>query len=330
MLSIISRLSGLQKLPLDCAAEDLEAGDIIHVETPQNPSGEAVSISTYAEKAHSRGAFLLVDATFGPPGLQDPFEWGADIVMHSGTKYLGGHSDMLCGVLAVRRDDWFWGLREDRCYLGSVMGSFEGWLGLRSLRTLELRVQRQSTNAEKLIKWLFALLHPDQPRRGSAALVGQDSSLSSANSAMVTKVLRGVEKHAWLQQFELEDTSTTTTNSSTNYSSNEHSDHSSADDKNWLMKQMPSGFGPVFAITMQSEGLAKRLPGKLRFFHHATSLGGVESLIEWRHMTDKRCDPRLLRLSIGVEDWQDLRDDLLRVFAELAGEEGEEGIKSMG
>ena len=105
VIGLLSKLSSLQKLPLDCPTEDLHPGDVIHLETPLNPTGEALSIAYYAEKAHSRGAHLIVDATFGPPGLQDPFLWGADIVLHSGTKYLGGHSDMLCGVLSVKRED---------------------------------------------------------------------------------------------------------------------------------------------------------------------------------------------------------------------------------
>lgn len=129
VISVISRLSGLQKLPLDCAAEDLDAGDVILLETPINPYGTAFSIEEYAKKIHSRGGYLIVDSTFGPPGMQDPFAWGADVVMHSGSKYFGGHSDMLCGVLAVRRDDWKRQLLEDRIALGNVMGNLRvGWV----------------------------------------------------------------------------------------------------------------------------------------------------------------------------------------------------------
>ncbi|KAJ8127300.1 hypothetical protein O1611_g6337 [Lasiodiplodia mahajangana] len=83
---------------------------------------------------------------------------------------------------------------------------------------------------------------------------------------------------------------------------------------------MPNGFGPVFALYMKDASDAKKLPSKLELFHHATSLGGVESLIEWRSMTDASVDKRLLRLSIGVEGWEDLRDDLLHGFEALAKE----------
>lgn len=240
---------------------------MVHLETPVNPTGEAFEIRKYADKAHRRGAWLLVDATFGPPGLQDPFRWGADVVMHSGTKYLGGHSDMLCGVLATRNEKWMAGLRDERVFLGSVMGSLEGWLGVRSLRTLEVRVQRQSSNCEHLVRWLY----------GSAREKGE-----------VADVVEGVS-HASLQQR----------------------------DMGWLKKQMPNGFGPVFAFTMKNEAMAKRLPSRLHLFHHATSLGGVESLIEWRAMSDQTVDKRLLRVSVGLENWEDLRDDLLQGFKSL-------------
>jgi cystathionine gamma-synthase len=261
----------------------LGKGDLVHLETPINPTGEAFSIAKHAERAHARGALLSIDATFGPPGLQDPFAWGADIVMHSGTKYIGGHSDMLCGILATAHSDDGYKrarvLREERLFLGSVMGSLEGWLGVRSLRTLELRVQRQSSNAEKLVKWL-----------------------SESEDQVVKKVVRKVV-HASLQTGDFE----------------------------WLRKQMPNGFGPVFSFYTHTTAQARRLPSNLRLFHHATSLGGVESLIEWRRMSDTGVDDTLLRVSVGVENWEDLKEDLLASFKALVeGEsraEGDSGVQ---
>ena len=288
VIGLHQKMSGTQKLPLACPAGDLHAGDVIHLETPLNPTGEARNIAAYARKAHSRGAYLVVDATFGPPSLQDPFKWGADVVMHSGSKYIGGHSDMLCGVLAVQRKEWFWRLWHERVYLGSTMGSLEGWLGVRSLRTLELRVQRQSQSAGSLVSWLDSLLRPEAPGALAAA---SDASLSSGNSALVRKTVERVQ-HASLQA--------------------QHMD--------WLSKQMPHGFGPVFALWMKNETFAQRLPSKLALFQHATSLGGVESLIEWRQMSDAGCDGRILRVSVGIENWQDLRDDLMQSFKALAEE----------
>ncbi|KAB8251246.1 pyridoxal phosphate-dependent transferase [Aspergillus flavus] len=122
---------------------------------------EAGIIRRSADEAHKRGAYLIIDSTLGPPGLQDPFALGADIIMHSGTKCFGGHYDLLCGTLSIqpaREESWFKTLHEQRTILGSVLGSMEVWLGLRSLRTLELRVRRQSENATALVLWLYECL----------------------------------------------------------------------------------------------------------------------------------------------------------------------------
>lgn len=275
---LFSTLTGMRIVPLDCPAEDLSPGDLIHLETPVNPTGTAVSIAALAAKAHSRGAFLLIDSTLAPPPLQDPFAHGADMVMHSSTKYLGGHSDLLGGVLCVRND--YGGitnngakiadkLRHERVLLGGVMGSLEGWLGLRSLRTLNLRVTRASSSAEKLVSWLYSTITDSSP---IAAV-----------------------QHASIQVKE------------------------DPEVREWLEKQMPRGYGSVFAIIMRNQKMARWLPSKLELFHHATSLGGVESLIEWRAMSDDRVDERLLRFSVGCEDWRDLKGDLERGLKEVEG-----------
>lgn len=336
VVGLHSKVSGLVKLPLDCPPEALEAGDIIHVETPINPTGEVVSIAHYARKAHSRGAYLFVDATFGPPSLQNPFQWGADIVMHSGTKFLGGHSDMLCGVLAVQKEEWFWELRHEREFLGSMMGSFEGWLGVRSLRTLELRVQRQSRNAELLVGWLYEKLQSP----------GNSDEKEEDDEEKVIKEVLAEVKHGSIQflqkqsdhaaspqqgkeeQQPLSSTSygpsegITQTDGSAkeeNPSQNKNQEHLKNDeDKEWIKEQMPSGHSPVFALFLRESTKARALPGHLKLFHHATSLGGVESLIEWRRMSDKRCDERLVRVSVGVENWEDLKEDLLQGLRKLA------------
>ncbi|KAH8705380.1 pyridoxal phosphate-dependent transferase [Talaromyces proteolyticus] len=255
VIAVVSRLSGLQKLPLDCPVDALGKGD------------------EYAKKAHSRGAYLIVDSTFAPPGLQDPFLWGADIVMHSGSKYFGGHSDLLCGVLATKNEDWAKRLIEDRLAVGNVMGNLEGWLGVRSLRTLEVRVQRASENCGKLVSWLNYALNVASPAVGSEESIVQ---------AALDKIY-----------------------------------HASFQSEPWLVKQMPNGFGPVFSITLRREDFARQLPSKLRFFHHATSLGGVESLIEWRTLSDPTVDQKLLRVSVGLEHWEDLKNDLLQAFKSI-------------
>ncbi|KAF2124570.1 cystathionine gamma-synthase-like protein [Dothidotthia symphoricarpi CBS 119687] len=257
-------------------AAGLGKGDIVHLETPLNPTGEAFEIKKYAERAHKRGAFLSIDSTFGPPGLQDPFQWGADVVMHSGTKYIGGHSDMLCGILATSTSKeglkMAKTLRAERIFLGAVLGSLEGWLGVRSLRTMELRVQRQSSNATQLVSWL------------------NDSLNGKTSDAELVKKIVNKVSHASLQ----------------------------ADDMSWLKEQMPNGFGPVFSIYTHKSSQARGLPSHLQLFHHATSLGGVESLIEWRRMSDCDVDETLLRVSVGVENWEDLKNDFLSAFKALA------------
>ncbi len=185
---------------------------------------------------------------------------------------------MLCGVLATKNKDWLAKLAEDRVFLGSVMGSLEGWLGVRSVRTLELRVQRQSQNATDLVEALDGAL--------SGHSVGTGLSQSDVD---VVKAVVAEVRHASLQ----------------------HADTS------WLTKQMPVGYGPVFAIVMKTEDLAKYLPSKLNFFAHATSLGGVESLVEWRTMSDATVEKTLLRFSIGIEDFRDLLEDLVQGFRVL-------------
>ncbi len=288
VLALMKKLNGLETLELEDEADmaKLQPGDVIHVETPLNPTGEARNLEYYARLAHDKGCYLTVDATFAPPPLLDPFAWGADIAMHSGSKYVGGHSDMLCGILAVNSKhiadpasedpakNWIAGLHKERLVLGSVMGNLEGWLGVRSLRTLALRVERQSANTGHLVAWLVDEL-------------AKPESLVAKNVERV--------HYASLQK-------------------------EAADPNSWLNRQMPNGFGTVFSIVLHKEGLARCLPSNLHLFHHATSLGGVESLIEWRRMTDPHVDPRLLRVSVGVEDWEDLKADLEQAFAAVANQ----------
>ncbi|CAG8243302.1 unnamed protein product [Penicillium olsonii] len=277
VVDVMNKLTGIQKFDLT-ELEHLSAGDVIHVETPWNPTGEARNLAYFSAKARQKGAFLTVDSTFAPPPLQDPLQFGADIVMHSGTKYVGGHSDMLCGILVVHpdrvREGWAETLHAERRVLGNVMGSFEGWLGMRSVRTMHLRVLRQADTARKLVHWLNQQLQDPQ--------------------TVISKFL-GTVKHASLQHEDLHD--------------------------GWLQKQMPGGFGPVFSVIAKSAELAKRLPGRLYIFQHATSVGGVESLMEWRAMTHEGCDKRLLRISCGIEELDDLKADLVQGMKSLIPED---------
>ncbi|CDK25525.1 unnamed protein product [Kuraishia capsulata CBS 1993] len=252
--NIFSRLNGLNQIGLDDDFSVLQKGDIVHLETPVNPEGTAFDIKYYADKAHERGAFLTVDATFAPPPLQDPFLWGADLVLHSATKYFGGHSDLLAGVLVTKDPKVKLQLFHDRVYLGTNIPNLESYLLNRSLRTYELRILKQSKSAEEVVKYL---------------------NDNIAKYPVLTKVY-----------------------------------HASLQTDAFVKEQLTGGYGPTFSIEVSEAEIAKTLPSRLKYFHHATSLGGVESLIEWRALTDASVQPTLLRISIGIEDSKDLIEDL--------------------
>ncbi|GAA5902205.1 hypothetical protein JCM6882_006728 [Rhodosporidiobolus microsporus] len=239
---------------------------LVWLETPLNPTGESRSIAAYSKKAKSANAILAVDSTFAPPPLQDPFKWGADIVMHSGTKYFGGHSDALIGTVSVKeKGDWM-KLWHNRTYTGSNIGSLDAWLLLRSLRTLTLRVTRQAETATALAQWLASLTRatPGSDVDGPAGVVERvwHSSLQEGAGELVGEG-----------------------------------------------KQLEKG-PACFGLLLTKAEYATQLPHQLKFFVPATSLGGVESLIEQRVISDSGADPRLIRLSIGLEDLEDLKNDL--------------------
>ncbi|KAJ3103472.1 hypothetical protein HDU97_010055 [Phlyctochytrium planicorne] len=244
----------------------LEAGDLIWVESPQNPRGETYDIEEIKSKC-PEGAILAVDATFAPPPLQQCLLYGADVVMHSSTKFLGGHSDLLGGVLVVRDGETAAKLQHDRTFLGSNMGNLETWLLLRSLRTLEVRVRKQSETATQLSHWLA---HGD--RRAEPYL------------AVVLRIWHG---------------SIETTPG-----------HS-------FLKRVKAGYSGVLAIEFATADYARLVVSNLKLFKNATSLGGVESLIEWRAAVDPKIDPKICRVSIGLEDIEDLKKDLKQAFIKM-------------
>jgi len=249
--------------------EPLAKGDLVWLESPSNPTGEVKNIQHYADKAHAASAFLVVDATFAPPPLQDPFQFGADMIMHSGSKYFGGHSDLLCGILVVKSEEEAVQLWRDRTFLGGVMGSLEAFLLLRSLRTHELRVLKQSRTATQLAQWLDRL---------SRVPTGEE--WDGAPGGIVTRVW-----HGSLQEHEA-----------------------------FVKKQMIGGHSPTFSILVREAKIAKEIPHALAFFTSATSLGGAESLIEQHHVSNPSADPRLIRISVGLEDIEDMKADLRRAF----------------
>ncbi|KZT51269.1 cystathionine gamma-synthase [Calocera cornea HHB12733] len=250
--------------------DELKAGDLVWIETPLNPTGEVRNIRYYADRAHAVGAPLVVDSTFAPPPLSNPFDQGADCVMHSGTKYFGGHSDLLCGVLVVKSMEEWLELWSDRTFLGSMMGSLESWLLLRSLRTLPIRVAKQSKTATELAAWLQKIEQTPQ---------GKDFD----------GVPGGVIEKVW------------------------HSSLQKEASEPWFKEQMKGGVA-CFAINLRDPKHAQLLPDALEYFVSATSLGGVESLMEHRIISDAGADPKLCRLSIGLEDLADLKADFRQAF----------------
>ena len=238
---------------------------LIWIETPGNPLMSITDIAGCAELAHRHGALLAVDNTFATPALTRPLELGADVVMHSATKYLGGHSDLLAGVLVAANQELHEQLYFVQNASGAVLSPMESFLLSRGLKTLELRVYEQCKTALQLAKWLQ-----------------QDTR--------VKRVL-----YPGLPQ---------------------HPGHPLAND------QMQGRFGAMLTFEIAGDlAKTKRVAEATRLFQLAVSLGAVESLIEQpATMSHASYDPSdrmahgitdsLIRLSIGLEDLEDLRTDL--------------------
>jgi cystathionine gamma-synthase len=252
ILNLLKRNYNIKIVSLD-QLDQLSKGDLIHLETPENPYSIVHDIQYYVNKAKEIGSFILVDATFAPPPLSNPFDFGVDMILHSATKYFGGHSDLLAGCLVTKDPKIKIQLANDRVFLGTNIANLEAYLLLRSLRTYELRIKKQSENATKIVKFL------------------NENKKSYPSLAVIH--------------------------------------HSSLQKDDFVAKQMVGGHSPVFSIELNSAEKAKSLPSKLKFFQHATSLGGVESLIEWRAVTDSHARPTLLRVSCGIENVEDLIAD---------------------
>lgn len=242
-----------------------------YIETPTNPMMNVTDIRAAAELAHAHGAVLIVDNTFLSPYLQNPLALGADIVIHSGTKYLSGHNDTLAGFAVVKDAEIADRLREISKTIGANLAPFDSWLLLRGIQTLAVRMDRAQENALALARWLQA-----QPQ--------------------VTRVIYpGLPEHPGHE----------------------------------LMKQQARGFGAMLTFEVQAKEQVPQLLKAVKLIRFAESLGGTESLLTYP-ITQTHADvppevlaangltDRILRLSVGIENVQDLINDLSQAFAALA------------
>ena len=231
---------------------------LVWIETPANPLWSVTDIAGAAEIAHRADALLAVDSTAATPVLTRPLALGADVVMHSATKYLNGHSDVIAGSLTTARKDEFWErLVAARSGGGAILGGFEAYLLLRGMRTLFPRVERACHSAQQIAEAL------------------------SAHSRIAEVLYPGLPTHPG---------------------------HAVA------ARQMTGGFGGMLSIRVAGGAEAAiAAAAKVEVWQRATSLGGVESLIEHRFSiegADSPAPPDLLRLSVGIEDPADLLADL--------------------
>ncbi len=241
------------------AALERKPTSLLWFETPTNPMLQVSDIAALAELAHAHGALVGCDNTFASPVLQLPLTLGADLAMHSTTKYLGGHSDVLGGMVVTREPGRALdALRQYQAVGGGVPSPFDCWLVLRSLATLPLRVRQQAMNALAVARFL----HAERERVERVHYAGLP----------------------------------------------DHPGHEVA------LRQMVGGFGAVLSFEVPGgRERAMAVAARTKLFTRATSLGGVESLIEHRASVEgplSRTPQGLLRLSIGLEHAEDLIADL--------------------
>jgi cystathionine gamma-synthase len=220
---------------------------LVWLESPTNPALEVAEIAPIVAAAHEAGAYVVVDNTFATPLLQQPLSLDADLVVHSATKFIAGHSDVLLGAVVTQDDQLHDVLKKRRDMIGATPGTFETWLALRGLRTLHVRLERAQANAQELVR-----------RLGEHPAVGE--------------------------------------------------------------VRYP-GFGAIISVVLAEGAMAADLlTRKTTLWVHATSLGGVESTFERRRRwkTEPATIPDgLVRMSVGIEDVDDLWDDLATALDDL-------------
>lgn len=236
---------------------------MVFAETPTNPLMQVIDLEAVASQTSKRELLFVVDNTFMTPYLQRPLDLGADIVIHSSTKYLNGHSDMVGGILAVRRDDLAERLAFLQNAVGAVPGPFDCWLAMRGVKTLVLRMERHCENAMAVARFL-----EEHPKVQEVVYPGLPS----------------------------------------------HPGHATC-------RRQARGFGGMVSFVLKDPGDTPGVASRTRLFALAESLGGVESLlchpatmthasIPSSERTRRGISDALLRLSVGVEEIEDLLEDL--------------------
>ena len=268
----VSIKNGIKFTRANCASDDVEAlinpeTKAIYIETPTNPMMNVTDISAMAEIAHRHKLLLIVDNTFMSPYFQTPLDLGADVVVHSGTKFLAGHNDTLAGFIIVKDDV----LKEKLRFLikttGSGLAPFDSWLVLRGIKTLAIRMEKAQANAAKIVDWL-------------------------KTQKCVTKVIYpGLPEHSGYK----------------------------------VMQKQSRGFGSMVTFQLDSTEKALSVLERVKLIKYAESLGGVETLITYP-TTQTHADvpeelrlkngitPETLRLSVGIENADDLIADLAQAL----------------
>lgn len=270
----ISKKNGIEFSDVNCSVEDVRKyirgnTKAIYIETPTNPMMNVTDIRKLSEIAKENGLLLIIDNTFLSPYFQNPLDLGADIVVHSGTKYLGGHNDTIAGFLVTNHKEISEKLRFIIKTTGAGLAPFDSFLITRGIKTLALRMERAQENAIKLTEWL-------------------------EKQEKVTKVIYpGLKKHPGYE----------------------------------IMKKQARGFGAMVTFEVESENLAKSILKNVRLIKFAESLGGTETLITYP-VTQTHADvpkeilnrngitERTLRLSVGIENIEDLIRDFENAFSE--------------
>ncbi|MBO4439283.1 MAG: PLP-dependent transferase [Spirochaetaceae bacterium] len=268
----VSLKNGIKFTRANCAEDNLEAlitpeTRAIYIETPTNPMMNVTDIAEVSKIAKRHKLLLIVDNTFMSPYFQTPLDLGADVVVHSGTKFLAGHNDTLAGFIVTNRPE----LQEKLRFLikttGSGLAPFDSWLVLRGIKTLAIRMEKAQSNAAKIARWL------------------------KTQKSVVRVIYPGLEEHPGYK----------------------------------IMKKQARGFGSMVTFQLDTTEKALSVLERVRLIKYAESLGGVETLITYP-TTQTHADvpeelrlkngitPQTLRLSVGIENADDLIADLEQVL----------------